>query len=66
MSTGIWIFYALWAVVGFVVLYMMANSRGRNPILWGIFGAITFLIAVIAILIAGDAKESPPAPTPPS
>jgi hypothetical protein len=47
----------VWIVLGFTVLYKMAQSRGRNPIGWGIFGAITFLIALIAILIAGPAES---------
>lgn len=57
MDTTVWIVWIVWIVLGFAVLYKMAQSRGRNPIGWGIFGAITFLIALIAILIAGPAKS---------
>lgn len=56
MSTYWWI-SILWIVLGFLILHGMARSRGRNPIAWGIFGAITFLIALIAILIAGPSKS---------
>lgn len=52
-----WLVSIVWVVVGFAILYSMAGSRGRNQIGWGIFGAITFLIALIAILIAGPAKD---------
>ena len=58
MSTTYWIISIAWVVIGFTVLYKMAQSRSRNPIGWGIFGAITFLIALIAILIAGPSKSS--------
>ena len=56
MDTTYLIIGAAWAVIGFAVLYKMAQSRGRSPVGWGIFGAITFLIALIAILIAGPAE----------
>jgi hypothetical protein len=42
---------------GFVLLFWMADSRGRHRVGWGIFGAVFFLIAVIAILIAGPSKD---------
>ena len=58
METWWWIVWVGWIVVGFAVLYTMAKGRGRNPILWGIFGAISFLIALIAILIVGPAKDT--------
>jgi ABC-type Co2+ transport system permease subunit len=61
MSTATWIIWIAWIVIGFTVLYKMAQSRGRNPIGWGVFGAITFLIALIAILIAGPSKDRAPA-----
>lgn len=48
---------AAWIIVGFLVLSSMARSRGRNPVGWGIFGAIAFLIALIAILIAGPSED---------
>jgi hypothetical protein len=54
LSIIIWIASAL---IGFVLLYKMAQSRGRNPVGWGIFGAVTLLIALIVILIVGK-KES--------
>jgi hypothetical protein len=57
MDTTFWIIWAAWIVIGFTVLYKMAQSRGRNPIGWGIFGAITFLIALIVLLIAGPAGD---------
>lgn len=47
------------SVIGFVLLYSMAKSRGRRPVLWGIFGAIALVIALIAILIAGRADDAP-------
>ena len=58
MDTTYLIIAAAWIVIGFAVLYKMAQSRGRDPIGWGIFGAITFLIALIAILIAGPSEGS--------
>jgi hypothetical protein len=57
MSTTTWIIWAAWIVIGFAVLFKMAQSRGRNPIGWGIFGALTFLIALIVILIAGPSES---------
>lgn len=59
MDTTVLIITALWIVIGFVVLYKMAQSRGRNPLGWGIFGALTFVIALIAILIAGPSERRP-------
>jgi hypothetical protein len=56
MTTSL-IIWAAVAVIGFTVLFKMAQSRGRNPLGWGIFGAIAFLIALIAILIAGPADD---------
>ena len=47
----------VWVVIGFTVLYKMAESRGRRPVLWGVFGAITFLIALIAILVVGPSDD---------
>jgi cell division protein FtsW (lipid II flippase) len=55
MST--YVIWAVSAVIGFVILFLMAKSRGRNPILWGIFGAVALLIALIAILIVGKSDE---------
>jgi hypothetical protein len=49
----------IWVVVGYVVLYLMAKKRGRNAVGWGFFGALTFLIALIVILIVGDKKSAP-------
>ena len=57
-----WWVTMIWVVVGYVVLYVMAKSRGRNPIGWGFFGALTFLIAVVAILIAGPKKSTSATP----
>jgi uncharacterized membrane protein YoaK (UPF0700 family) len=47
----------VWAVLGFAILFSMAKSRGRNPVLWGIFGALTLIIALIVILIVGPADD---------
>jgi hypothetical protein len=49
-----------WAVAGVAILYKLATSRGRNPILWGLFGAVAFLIALIVILIAGKSDDYQP------
>lgn len=57
MEWWYWLIYVFWFVVGFGVLYTMAGSRGRNQAWWGIFGAFFFLIALIAILIAGPARD---------
>ncbi len=56
-SASVYIIPAVWVVLGFAILYSMAKSRGRNPILWGLFGAITFIIALIVILIAGNSDD---------
>jgi hypothetical protein len=52
-----WFGGLLWAFVGFVVLFWMADRRGRHRVGWGIFGALFFLLAVIVILIAGPSKD---------
>jgi hypothetical protein len=57
MDTTSLIIWAVVAVVGFTVLFKMAQSRGRNPLGWGIFGALAFLIALIAILIVGPTDD---------
>lgn len=59
VSSAAIIFPIIWAVVGFAVLYSMAKSRGRNPILWAIFGALTFVVALVVILIAGPSDDAP-------
>ena len=53
-----WWVSVIWVMIGYAVLYTMAKSRGRNPVGWGFFGALTLIIAVIAILIAGPKKSS--------
>ena len=53
-----WWVTMLWVVVGYVVLYLMAKKRGRNAVGWGFFGALTFLIALVVLLIVGDKKPA--------
>ena len=57
MDWWYWLIYVFWFVIGFAVLYAMAGSRGRNQFWWGIFGAIFFVIALVALLIAGPARD---------
>ena len=58
MDTQTLVIWIVMAVVGFGVLFKMAQSRGRNPVLWGVFGAVTLVIALIAILIAGKSDDA--------
>jgi ABC-type Co2+ transport system permease subunit len=60
MSTVSIVVTVVWAVAGFAILYKLATSRGRNPILWGLFGAVAFLIALIVILVAGKSDNYQP------
>jgi hypothetical protein len=57
-SAAVYIPAIVWAVLGFAILFSMAKSRGRNPVLWGVFGAIAFLVALIVILIVGRADDA--------
>jgi hypothetical protein len=57
ISTAQYLIYVGTAVVFFIILFSMARSRGRNPVLWGIFGALTNLVALIVILIVGRADD---------
>ena len=63
MTTLSFVMWIVWAVAGFAILYKMATSRGRHPIRWAVFGAVTFVIALIAILIAGKSDEFEPQET---
>jgi hypothetical protein len=38
----------------------MARNRGRSFWLWGLFGSVSFVIAMIALAIAGRAAGSSP------
>ena len=59
MST--YIVWAVVAVVFFAILYKMAGSRGRNPILWGVLGAAFTLVALIVLLVVGRSDDYQPA-----
>ena len=63
MTTFSLIVWLVWAVAGFAILFKMATSRGRHPLRWGVFGAVTFVIALIAILISGRSDDFEPQET---
>ena len=63
MTTLSFLVWIVWAVAGFAILYKMAASRGRHPLRWGVFGAVTFVIALIALLVAGTSDDFEPQET---
>jgi biotin transporter BioY len=46
---ALWIFFAILAGV-------IADRKGRNPIVWGFMGIIFGIFAVIIIAVMGEAK----------
>lgn len=57
------IYLLIWVIMA-VFVAMIANSRGRNPALWFVYGAIFWPIALIHVSLLRDGAD-PPAPTTP-
>jgi len=66
--------FLVFGVIFGIACALIANSKGRSPVLWGVLGFLFGLIPLIIILImkrksppmyAGDQPMNPPPPPPP-
>ena len=46
-----------WLILGIVVA-LIANSKGRNPGLWFLYGFLIWPVALVHVLLAGRAGEA--------
>ena len=66
--------FVIFGVIFAIACAMIANSKGRSPVLWGILGFLFGLIPLIIILVlkkkqpdyATGYGSSPPPPPPPA
>jgi hypothetical protein len=52
-TAGVILFWLCFGAIG----YVMANNRGRNPIMGVVWGVLFGLITVVCYWIAGDTTE---------
>lgn len=54
----LWLISLAIAIVFAVICYRVAEGKGRSGVLWGIFGFIIPIIALIIILILPDKRAA--------
>lgn len=49
-------FLVLWVIMAIIVA-IIANSKGRSPFMWGLYGFAIWPIALVHILVSKDESQ---------
>ena len=55
-GSGAWLGGIIGGIIFAIICYIIADRKGRNPVLWGVLGFFFSLISLIVVLILPSKK----------